>query len=280
MKSFEALIHSAENQESEKKPSKKLKKSLLAALALYTAPPSDTPQPNLETFDQRSDAEEQLKKGGITDSQRQTYKPGISELLANNVNPYGYSADSTAGKISIINDAERVIQQVMNPAAKGEMTKVLTEEEVAAREDAWRMYLGLPQKNETFGVSDFKPQNSKDDKYYYKINNFVERYSEIKGFSREDALFSIVLSAKVSKEGLRRATPTGARSPALGKFDFLGIMGHFTLTLGEDERGHYVSYYDLWNLEGSIEGENGLIGKPFEIYDRIYYDPKILEFSE
>jgi hypothetical protein len=56
-------------------------------------------------------------------------------------------------------------------------------------------------------------------------------------------------------------------------------MGHFILSKGRDKNGYYVSYYDKWNLEGSQEGEDGLIGKPFEIYDRIYYDPKILEKS-
>lgn len=56
-----------------------------------------------------------------------------------------------------------------------------------------------------------------------------------------------------------------------------GVMGEFTISLGQDEKGHYISYYDLWNLEKSVEGEKGLLGKSFEIYDRIHYDPNTYE---
>ena len=54
----------------------------------------------------------------------------------------------------------------------------------------------------------------------------------------------------------------------------IGIMGEYTLTLGKDEHGNYISYWDRWDLKGSLEGKGGLAGKPFEIYDRVYYDPK------
>lgn len=50
------------------------------------------------------------------------------------------------------------------------------------------------------------------------------------------------------------------------------VMGNHTISLGMDEMGHYLSYYDRWDLSESIEGYGGIAGKPFEIYDRIYYD--------
>ncbi|MBP6060494.1 MAG: hypothetical protein KA515_00605 [Candidatus Pacebacteria bacterium] len=53
------------------------------------------------------------------------------------------------------------------------------------------------------------------------------------------------------------------------------IMGNFKLSLGKDERGNYISYYDKWDLANNqLEG---IVGKPFEIYDRIYYDPNTFE---
>jgi hypothetical protein len=53
-------------------------------------------------------------------------------------------------------------------------------------------------------------------------------------------------------------------------------MGNYTWTKGEDKKGHYIAYYDKWDLDIPIE-EYGFIGKPFEIYDRIYYNPDTFE---
>lgn len=67
-------------------------------------------------------------------------------------------------------------------------------------------------------------------------------------------------------------------------------LGEYKLGLGEDNKGKYVSYYDDWNLNpfrgitsyGSklisalgldkIEDLSFGIGKPVEVYDRLYYD--------
>lgn len=73
-------------------------------------------------------------------------------------------------------------------------------------------------------------------------------------------------------------------------------LGEYKLDLGEDEKGKYVSYYDSWDINpfkgvtsysNKITSLLGLdkigdmtfgIGKPVEIYDRIYYndDGKII----
>lgn len=67
-------------------------------------------------------------------------------------------------------------------------------------------------------------------------------------------------------------------------------LGEYKLDLGEDENGKYVSYYDSWDINpfrgvtsynNKIVSWLGLdkigdisfgIGKPVEIYDRVYYD--------
>lgn len=38
-------------------------------------------------------------------------------------------------------------------------------------EDAWAMYLGIPQKYGTFDISDDKPVKSSQDMYYFKIKD-------------------------------------------------------------------------------------------------------------
>jgi hypothetical protein len=161
------------------------------------------------------------------------------------------------------------------------MPEELAQSMVSARNDAWKMYLGLPQEQSTFGISDYKPERSKQDKYYYKLNNFLQNYALRNKCSSEQALAMLVRLAKDPTE-YNPSHPSGttpsSRQSVLADGSS-GVMGHFILSKGRDKNGYYVSYYDKWNLEGSQEGEDGLIGKPFEIYDRIYYDPKILEKS-
>ena len=147
----------------------------------------------------------------------------------------------------------------------------ISSEKVDARNDAWRMYLGLPQEHNTFSISNYKPQHSSENKYYFRINDFLERYLEERGYTQEEAIIQLLSSVSNSEEVVMPSSSENHYGP----YDRdTGIMGFYTLTKGHDEKGYYISYYDRWNLEGSIEGEDGIIGKPFEIYDRIYYDPK------
>ena len=46
----------------------------------------------------------------------------------------------------------------------------------------------------------------------------------------------------------------------------LDALGNFNIHKSSDERGEYISYYDLWNVNALSDK----IGKPFEVYDRIY----------
>jgi hypothetical protein len=56
-----------------------------------------------------------------------------------------------------------------------------------------------------------------------------------------------------------------------------GVMGNYKISRGVDEKGHFISYYDKWKLDIGPEKNGGFIGKPFEIYDRIYYNPETFE---
>ncbi|OQC52450.1 MAG: hypothetical protein BWX56_00338 [Euryarchaeota archaeon ADurb.Bin023] len=48
------------------------------------------------------------------------------------------------------------------------------------------------------------------------------------------------------------------------------VLRNFKIGRGQDEKGDYISYYDIWNLNPSFEFPISEQGKPFEIYDRIY----------
>ena len=59
------------------------------------------------------------------------------------------------------------------------------------------------------------------------------------------------------------------------------VLGNFKLDMGKDDHGHYISYYDQWNLNPIQNNEviGGLINtlggmKPPQVYGRIYYNPE------
>ena len=72
-------------------------------------------------------------------------------------------------------------------------------------------------------------------------------------------------------------------SGALENRMYGGVLGNYTIGVGEDEKGKYVSYYDKWDLDPTKRGTDGekipylrnlqdAIGvvSP-EIYGRLYY---------
>lgn len=57
-------------------------------------------------------------------------------------------------------------------------------------------------------------------------------------------------------------------------------LGNATASLGKDEKGNYMSIFDSWDFAepgstGLMVGENLFreSGKPFNVYDRVYYNP-------
>ena len=129
-------------------------------------------------------------------------------------------------------------------------------------EDAWRIYLGKPQSENTFKLSSYTPFISKDKNidYYALPNNFKDELYEL-------------YNNKVIKEG---ANDEFSFSNTLGEnASKARVLGNFTVNKGKDDRGEYISYYDKYDLSpklplvGKMELSN-FVGKPFEIYDRIY----------
>jgi len=50
----------------------------------------------------------------------------------------------------------------------------------------------------------------------------------------------------------------------------LGVLGDYQISSGEDERGKYYTYYDVWDTATPAEFLGA--GKKFSVYDRIYLD--------
>ncbi|TAK59037.1 hypothetical protein EPO14_01815 [Patescibacteria group bacterium] len=224
----------------------------------------------LGTFAERFNAAEQLHMNGITDFQRTAYKPEISEALAQGINPDLNYPESLGELASRLKDAAtHFLGKDAGITATANLKNM----------DAWRMYLGLPQLHDTFGISDFKPEKSTDDIYYYQIKGFKSGITEEdrRWFKKPEGVTIQRAVERASYDDEMRAQNVGGM---YNEDRQNGIMGGYKLTLGKDGGGNYLAYYDKWKLDGTPEGKGGLVGKPFEIYDRIYYDPLTFEVVE
>ena len=212
----------------------------------------------LESFSEmKARAKRELKCDGITSEQREAYISGISELLYRGILPLNYYPYDKLKEF-----IPNIIWHRRELANNG-------------REDAWRFYLGLPQTSNTFTISDYKPSLSREDKYYYSIEDFEKK-----------TVFSIEGFLPFFNDGKEYVISQDFLIDANGGIGGSFIMGQYKVSKGQDEKGYYLSYYDIWDLVGfedkdfnlaGIEGEEGVFGKPFEIYGRIYYDPETFE---
>ncbi len=89
-------------------------------------------------------ARNQMEQIGITSNQRKGYTPIISELAEKYVTPHGY----------IGNDGKSKLSQIIQNIKQGGVDHKYIRPE---RSDAWRLYLGRPQLNKTFSLSDTAP---------------------------------------------------------------------------------------------------------------------------
>lgn len=186
----------------------------------------------------------QLKEHGIIDSQRQ--KPSfIRDRLSKNLSPRGYS---------------KPVQRFLN-AVVFNSRDLARDFEIPSRMDAFNLYTGKPQENNTFGISKYTPPGEKAG-VYYNLNNTYDGHDFRRTY--------LINNLNTSKGG--SLTKSSVDSDWDG-----GVMGRYTPGEGEDEHGTYLSYKDRWDLNPfnlKIPGGKEIttdFGKPFDIYDRIYY---------
>ena len=122
-------------------------------------------------------------------------------------------------------------------------------------EDAWRFYLGLPQINNTVQKSKYKPTNAKNkNAIYYTLKEGPERSSlypdNLHGY-KEDILLHALEQQKFPVQ-----------------MNINTALANMTVDKGMDDRGEYISFYDIYDFDIPFEDK---IGRKYEIYDRIYY---------
>jgi hypothetical protein len=239
----------------------------IAALAgtIAVFPIQDTRRPTFEgqTFhEQVKRAKKEMEIYGITTEQSATYKPILSDLIYEGVYPTFYTYNI---KKITVGDSVIPIDKIFEMSANiidGRKDKRRTK--YNSREDAWRLYLGLRQTHDTFGISDYKPSKGIEKKYYFQIKNFWESMQNSYG---GDGRIMIKELLSNIHNGIRIPEPRDIK-----------VMLRYIMGAGKDGDGSYISYYDRWDVDKIfLEGKNGFIGKPFEIYDRLYYNPETFE---
>lgn len=209
-------------------------------------------------------AKYELAHYGVTSEQSNAYRPGVSEALRRAVDPID-EYDSTG---FMKDAARRAIPQLLGQNLDKRDPQL---------DDAWRLYLGMPQRHGSFEISDYKPSVTKGgadaEPYYYKIKgwfrNFFDQSLGDGAKSDADVMRSLVSDINDSEGG--RSHLDGDKT-----------MREYTMMRGQDARGPYISVFDRWDLAPALSNTKTMnldkvVGRPFEIYDRLYYDPKTFE---
>ena len=156
---------------------------------------------------------------------------------------------------------------------KGNFITKLVPRQWGRHGDLSRYYFGQPTQDNALVYSQFKPSKSNNSSAKYiaialpKFKDYiVDAYFQHPEYFIDDKHYNgNFYSSFVNK------------NHKLNNYD-LNNLGTFTLGKGRDERGDYISYYDIWDTDTSKQSNPDLqkeylgAAKPFEVYDRIYLD--------
>lgn len=135
------------------------------------------------------------------------------------------------------------------------------------RQDAWKMYLTQPQENGSIHPSRYSPTISQEeDAEYYTLPGFLQEFAAKVGIDE--------LLKRIAPDGGTVLSPAEMVGGGSKTYDQSTVFGKAKFSQGHDEKGHYISIYDKYDFDVPMEREGHGLGKPFEIYDRVYYDPQ------
>jgi|TARA_R110002153_G_scaffold130040_1_gene278935 hypothetical protein len=189
--------------------------------------------------------------------------------IANNIRPVGYGD----------NPASRVASSIFKPEL-GSVSKSgnIKGKSIEERQDFLGLMLKGKQPHKSLQVSQTRPSNSTNpDAVYY--NSAITEKSIKENLKNPKFLKSF----KPNKKGVYSKTDYLVDNEGRG-YDG-NSLGNFTMNLGEDDKGKYVSYYDKWDLD-PYKGKNKVLNtisniaqdiagvKPAEAYGRVYYNKK------
>lgn len=258
-----------------------------------------------------------LEDAGISDAQiEQNYIESLKSNIKKKVYNYitgGLPVDTVRQRLyrnlfqgydpgitNIIDNLKRVRRAVVDNKQEINTNYLRTEQAVKYRQrymdDLFAEYLQIPakQRRNFFGRnhlenSPYRPKISKDNVNYKRIiNGYAVGHSGLHPTDEEKLVNAVMKGEHINasdaynaNKGYRQTT-TNHGPVDLNKSVTSNILsgyglGTHTISRGHDDKGEYVSYYDLWDMAPSAvsagnKDESMGIGKPIYIYDRIYLD--------
>lgn len=207
---------------------------------------------------------EQMRETGITDDLIRSSGGGglynFRRSAAKNIEPlHGWRSLGTSLISAFTNRSEHDVRKMIDPGYKKESTDYQKWEK-----DALRLSFGFPQRHDTFKVSEYRPTRGKNiadtSSVYYALNNPENRQQIF------DEIFSSINFTKINPENWKKKI-------SKEQVGTLMNLGRITVDEEEDEKGRYLSMYDIqdYNPFGT---KMNWPAKGFEIYDRAYFEEK------
>lgn len=145
---------------------------------------------------------------------------------------------------------------------------------LAPSEEIWKKSLGFKDSFNYVKPSPYKPSKIKegDKSEYVRFENM---------YNPQKIINAYVKAQKTLPEG-KTSVVIPSLDPYISNrknlegsglaFSQQDPLQNFTLDKGEDERGKYISLYDIYDFEGPANNLVYGFGKPIEVYDRFYYE--------
>lgn len=190
----------------------------------------------------------------------------ITSNVASNIDPYSYrnpvSRFISAGLGNEKSEDRTEREMYLSSAGKNENI------EDKNRIDLINMWAGKPQKFNTVQKSDYKPTISDEpNAKYYKIPELEKKlFSNLVRTGVMKGKFNGPIKSKKDLEDALDISEGGyfseIKNDSGKKIGYTGTMmslGEGTLSIGEDEKGPYLSYYDKWDIN-PLYGMSSAIG--------------------
>jgi hypothetical protein len=199
-------------------------------------------------------AQKQLSDVGITANQRRGYIPGASELFNKYVTPFGYGSSYDSKLAETFKNIQKGGWEAPRRAAMGNITAETSAAEANTirnmnrdlniRDDAWRTYLGMPQKNFTFNMANTAPAMHPAYKPGSLAGMDIYNIPENRVFGTG---FDEVTNTIGPHYSLRDRGMDPLNKPILLDRDHI-LMGGYNKVLTKDG----LQYNDIWDLDPTI----------------------------
>lgn len=192
----------------------------------------------------------------------------IRQRLYDNITPIGYN--------DVIKRVKSAVKDNKREDIKGMLDSSFEFDEQGynmQRDALWAQYLQIPEnkrhrlydlynKSARLKKAEYQPSIGKKSNMFYSLT--------LPGYIKDKVVEEGIGLNYNDRKGIAARNLETFLPSALGNY-----LGDYTVSKGHDDKGSYISYYDMWDLDpsGRNKGDASMsIGKPIPIYDRIYLD--------